>query len=597
MHSTFSLIQGLDIGAGSLAAGGTLAALAVALGLLFLFVSRYKRCPANKVLVISGTVGGGNAAKCISGGGAFVWPVIQEYDYLTLEPIQIDIPLKDALSFENIRVSVPSVFTVAVGTEPEVRQNAAIRLLKLDQPVIKRQAQDIIFGQLRQVIASMRIEEINRDREAFLHNIQTSLEPELKKIGLVLLNVNITDINDESGYIEAIGRKAAAEAVQKARGEVAEQEKLGEVRVAEAEREKTVQVANAHKAREIGIREAQREQAVRVAELDKEQKVGEQMAAFEREAQIKEAQRQQAVRIAELDKEQKIGEETAAFQREAQVKEAEQLKRIAVASADAKAIQGEAQAQATIAATQAQLQVRQAEAYQLSETRRREAEAAVQEAQNRAMARAAVADAERVEAERRAELEAPAKAEKARTIVEAEAEAEKRRISANAEAAATYARLEAEARGQYEMLAKKAEGLREIVSACGGSKEAFQLLMLEHVDNLAETAAKAISGIKFDKVVVWEGGGNGTGATAGFLNNMARSLPPMMQVIQEIGGVELPSVFGKMVEEGTAAGVAVPDEVARALASREAPPSPDDRAAAADGRAPARATDAAGVAE
>ncbi|HEU0014910.1 MAG TPA: SPFH domain-containing protein [Longimicrobium sp.] len=395
-----------------------------------------------------------------------------------------------------------------------MQQNAAIRLLKLPPEQIKRQAQDIIFGQLRQVIASMRIEEINRDRESFLHNIQQSLEPELRKIGLVLLNVNITDITDESGYIEAIGRKAAAEAVQKARGDVADQEKLGEIRVAEAEREQLIQVANAHKTREIGIREAAREQAVRVAELDKEQKVGEQ---------------------------------TAAFERDIAVKDAEQKKRIAVANADAKAIAGEAQSQAQIVATQAQLKVREAEAYQVAETRKREAEAAVEEAQNRAMAKAALADAERVEAERRAELEAPAKAEKARTIVEAEAAAEKRKLEANAEAAAVYARLEAEARGQYEILAKKADGLKQIVDACGGSQAAFQLLMLEHVDNLAKTAADAISSIKLDKVVVWDGG-NGA-STGNFLQGMARTLPPMMQVIQDIGGVELPAMFGRLAAE------------------------------------------------
>ncbi|MGI9180095.1 MAG: flotillin family protein, partial [Longimicrobiaceae bacterium] len=538
----------LQVGAPFWLGGGALLGLAVLAGVFLLFVSRYKRCPANRVLVISGRVGGGNAAKCISGGGAFVWPVIQEYAYLSLEPIQIDIPLRDALSFENIRVAVPSVFTVAIGTEENVRQNAAIRLLNLDQNQIKRQAQDIIFGQLRQVIASMRIEEINRDRDAFLHKVQQSLEPELKKIGLVLINVNITDLKDESGYIEAIGRKAAAEAVQKARGDVADQEKMGEIRVAEAEREKTIQVANAHKVREIGVREAQREQAVRVADLEKEQRVGEETAAYEREMLIKQAQREQAVRIAELDKEQRIGEETAAFEREAQIKEAEQRKRIAVASADARAIAGEAQSQAAIAATQAELQVKQAEAYQLSETRRREAEAAVQEAQNRALARAALAEAERVEAERRAALEAPAKAEKAKTIVEAEAEAEKRRIEAEADAAAMFAKLEAEARGQYEILAKKGEGLKQIVEAAGGSKEAFQLLMLEHIDHLAETAAKAISNIKFDTVIVWEGGGNGAGSTAGFLQNMARTLPPMMQVMKDIGGVELPEFMGRLAD-------------------------------------------------
>jgi flotillin len=531
------------------------AAALVLFSILLLLVKRYKRCRSDQVLVIFGKVGGGNTSRCIHGGAAFIWPLIQDHAYLSLEPIQIEIPLKGALSAENIRVSVPSVFTVAIGTDLEVMNNAAIRLLRLSTEEIKQQAGDIIFGQLRQVIASMHIEEINRDRDKFLQSIQTSLEPELKKIGLVLINVNITDITDESGYIEAIGRKAASQAVQQAKIDVSQQEKLGQIGMAEAEREKAIQVANANKLREIGTREATREQAVRLALLDKEQKVGEQTAGLERDAQIKEAQRQQAVRIAQLDKEQKVGEQNAAFEREAQVKTGEQKMRVAVADANAKAIAGENQAQAEIAATQAALQVKQAEAYQLGETRKREADAAVQEAQNRALARAALAQAERVEAERRAAVEAPAKAEKARVIVEAEAEAQKRRIEAEGQAAATFARLEAEARGQYEVLAKKGEGLRRIIEACGGAPQAFQLLMLEHLDTLAQTAAQAISNIKFDKVIVWENGGpNGTGTTntAHFLQSLARTMPPMMQVLKDIGGVELPDFIARLTPESRA---------------------------------------------
>lgn len=508
---------------------GIVALLVLLASLFLLFVNRYKRCPSNKLLVISGRVSGGNTARCISGGGAFVWPVIQEWDYLTLEPIQIDIPLKDALSFENIRVSVPSVFTVAVGTDAAVRQNAAVRLLTLDQNQIKRQAQDIIFGQLRQVIASMRIEDINRDRDAFLQNIQKSLEPELEKIGLVLINVNITDITDESGYIEAIGRKAASTAVQQARGDVAEQEKLGEIRVAEAERERYVKVADATKQRDIGIQEAEREKAVRLAELDKEQKVGEQ---------------------------------TATFERETQVKDAEQRKRVSMAEAEAKAIAGEASSQANIVATRAQLQLREAEAFQLAETKKREAQAAVKEAENRALTRAALADAERVEAERRAALEAPAKAEKAKMIVDAEAEAERRTLAAQAEATAIYMKLEAEARGQYEILAKKGEGLKLVVEACGGAEQAYQMLMLEHLDTLAQTAATAISNVKFDKVVVWDGGsGAGSGATAGFLQNLGKTLPPMMHVLRDIAGVELPGFMGSISDDGEPKSAAGPGNV------------------------------------
>ena len=540
-------------GFGIAAIGGILA-LALFLGLIMLFVARYKRCPANRVLVISGRVGGEESARCISGGGAFVWPVIQEYEYLSLEPMQINIPLKDALSFENIRVAVPSVFTVAVGSESEVRQNAAMRLLGRPQDAIMKDAQDIIFGQLRQVIASMTIDQINRDRDGFLHKIQLSLEPELKKIGLVLINVNIHDLRDESGYIEAIGRKAAATAVQQARGDVADQERMGEVRVAEAEREKFVLVANAAKERAIGLALADRERAVRLAELDKERQVGEQLAVLERDATVKDAQRLQAVQIAGFDKEQRIGEQTAMFEREAMVKEAEQRKRIAVADADARAIAGEADSQAKIVATQAQLSLRKAEAYQLTETKKREAEAAVVEAENRAQTRAAVADAERVEAEQRARLEAPAKAEKARTIVEAEAAGERQRISALADAAAIFARLDAQARGEYEVLSKRAEALGQLVEKAGGAREAFQLLMVEQIPGLAETAAKAISNIKFDKVVVWEGGNsNGQSGTAGFIQNLAKSMPPMMDVLRSVAGVELPAFLGTMVEDESSA--------------------------------------------
>ncbi len=489
---------------------------------IILLKSNYKRCSSNQVLVIFGKTSKGHAAKTVHGGASFVWPLFQDYRYLSLEPIQIEIPLRGALSGENIRVNVPSVFTVAVGTQPDVMTNAAIRLLDLATPDIRKQAEEIIFGQLRQVIASMKIEDINRDRDTFLEHIQNSVEPELKKIGLVLINVNITDIQDESGYIDAIGQKAASQAIQQARADVADEVKQGEIRVAGADRDKVVQVASATKEREIGTREAAREQAVRIAELEKEQTVGEQ---------------------------------TAAFQRDVSVKQAEQAKRIATADANAKAVEGENLADAKIAQSQATLLVQKAEAYEKGESRKREAEAAVIEIQNRAMAKAALAEAERVEAEQRAKLEAPAKAQKARILVDAEAEAQKRVLEAEGEASAIFAKLEAEARGHYEILAKKGEGLKAIVEACGGAQQAFQLMMLEHLDKLAESSAKAISNIKFDKIVVWENGGgqNGRSSTADFLHKMAGTLPPMLQVMRDIGGVEIPESLAKLAGEDSAA--------------------------------------------
>ena len=453
---------------------------------LLLLAKRYRRCPSNNVLVVYGKVAGNQAAKCIHGGGAFVWPLIQDYAYMDLEPLQIELPLKGALSIENIRVNVPSVFTVAIGTEPAVMQNAAIRLLNLRPGDIEAQARDIIFGQLRQVIASMRIEEINRDRDSFLNSIQNSLEPELRKIGLELINVNITDITDESGYIEAIGRKAAATAIQQAEIDVAEQRKKGAVGVAQANRVKDVEVAKAEKERDIGTKAADKERVIQVAEFDKEAR---------------------------------YGEEKAGMQRDALIADAERNKRVAVADANAKAVEGENTAQAVIARANAELAVERAEAYQLGETKKRVAEAEVLKAQYDAQKIAAEAEAAKVEAEKIAAFVAPARADKAKVIVDAEAEANKRRIHAEGEASAIFARLEAEARGQFEILEKKGLGFAEIVKACGGAQAAFQMLMLEHLDKLSENAAKAISNIKFDKIVVWDpgNGANGTSTTAGFL--------------------------------------------------------------------------------
>jgi len=525
MNASFILAQGLGEDSIWTVVGpiAIFVGLVVVLATIVGFIkSTIRRCSSNQVLVIyGGLTGKGRTAKTIHGGAGIVLPFLQDYRYLSLEPIQIEIPLRGALSMENIRVNVPSVFTVAVGTQPDVMTNASIRLLDLTTDEIRKQAEEIIFGQLRQVIASMKIEDINRDRDTFLQHIQNSVEPELKKIGLVLINVNITDITDESGYIDAIGQKAASQAIQQARGDVADEVKQGEIRVADAEREKTVMVANATKLREIGTREAAREQAVRIATLEREQTVGEQ---------------------------------TAAFQRDIEVKQAEQNKRIAIAEANAAAVDGENVADAKIAQSQATLLEQRAEAYERGESRKRAAEAAVIEVQNRAMAKAALAEAERVEAEERAKLEAPAKAQKARVLVDAEAEAQKRKLEAEGEAAAIYARLEAEARGHYEILAKKGEGLKMIVEACGGAQQAFQLMMLEHLDTLAESSAKAISNIKFDKVVVWENGGsNGRSNTADFLHKMAGTLPPMMQVMRDIGGIEIPESLAKLTGEDAAA--------------------------------------------
>ena len=171
-------------------------------------LNRYRRCPSDKILVIYGNKSNKSSAKCVQGGGAFVWPIIEDYAYLSLTPLSIDANLTSALSKQNIRVDVPCRFTVGISTEPELMNAAAERLLGQTPSQIQDLARDILFGQLRLVIATMSIEELNSDRDKFLESVSKNVEVELKKIGLRLINVNVTDIKDESGYIEALGREA-----------------------------------------------------------------------------------------------------------------------------------------------------------------------------------------------------------------------------------------------------------------------------------------------------------------------------------------------------------------------------------------------------
>ncbi|MBN2458697.1 flotillin family protein [Candidatus Woesearchaeota archaeon] len=253
------------------------AALVVMAFVTFLVaMARYKRCPSDKILVVWGKIGGKQAGKCQHGGAKFIWPMIQDYGFLDLTPMTIDIDLKNALSKQNIRINVPSRFTIAISTEPEIMQLAASRLLSMKRPEIEKNAEEIIYGQLRTTVATMDIEEINTDREIFEKKVQDNVENELKKLGLKLINVNIKDITDESGYIEALGKKAAANAIQQARVDVAEKERDGATGQADAKKIERINVASAdatavegENKSKVKIAQSNAERREKVAEADK----------------------------------------------------------------------------------------------------------------------------------------------------------------------------------------------------------------------------------------------------------------------------------------------------------------------------------------
>jgi flotillin len=340
----------------------------VSIAVLFLFIivvamtKRYKRCPSDRILVVYGKVGKGSdsesrSAKCIHGGAAFIWPIIHAYEFLDLTPISIEINLRSALSKQNIRVDVPSRFTVGISTEPSIMNNAAERLLGLSQESISNLAKDIIFGQLRLVVATMEIEEINSNRDKFLAAVSSNVEAELKKIGLKLINVNVTDINDESGYIEALGKEAAAKAINDAKKSVAEKNRDGEIGQADAHQEQRVQVAKADATAVEGEniakvtiansdadrreREAEALRRAVAAEKVKQAKALEEAYAAEKEAEIVRASRDKATQTANVVVPAEIDKQKVEIDAEAM---AEQIRRKAKGEADAIYMKMEAQA-------------------------------------------------------------------------------------------------------------------------------------------------------------------------------------------------------------------------------------------------------------
>jgi len=456
---------------------GQFVVIAVAIAILFVFIliysllKRYRRCPADHILVIYGKVAGkGKAAKTIHGGAAFIWPIIQDYQYLDLTPIPIEVDLRNALSKQNIRVNVPSRFMVGISTEPGIMDNAAERLLGLSQEQIHHLAADIIFGQLRVVIATMDIEEINSDREKFLTNVSEAVEHELIKIGLKLINVNVTDITDESGYIDALGREAAAGAVNEAKKAVAEKDRDGSIGEAEAVKEKRIKVSAAEAEANIGEADAKQNERVRMAALD------------------------------------------------AQAVEGENTAKITIANSDATRRKQEAEAQ-KIAVTAEKIN----SALALEEAYKAERQAELSRAEREKASQQADAIVLAEVEKQKVEIAAEAEAERIRRIARGNADAVYAKMEA--EAKGVFEILTKQAEGFKKI----------VEAAGSNSNDAVKLMIADKLPEIVKTQVEAIKNIKIDKVTVWDSGTNGNSSTANFMKGMMGAIPPLDELFKQAG--------------------------------------------------------------
>ena len=480
-----------------------MAAILVAVILLTFIgiLSRYRKCKSDEVLVVYGKTGGDKkSAKLYHGGAAFVWPIIQGYEFLSMKPMQIECKLTGALSAQNIRVDVPTTITVAISTDPEVMQNAAERMLGLTMDDKQNLITDVVYGQMRMVIADMTIEELNSDRDKFLAKVKDNIDTELRKFGLYLMNINISDIRDAANYIVNLGKEAESKALNEAQANIEEQEKLGAIKIANQIKERETKVAETRKDQDIAIAETKKQQEISVANADKDRISQVAIANAEKESQVAKAEAEKNIRIeqANTEKESRVAE----LNSDMEIKQAEAAKKAAIGRNDA---------QKEVALSNAELAVTQANADKQAGEAAAKSEAAVQTAREIAQKEVEEAKARKVESSLKAE----------KITREAEARAKATLAQAEAEAKAIQMKLEAEAEG-FEAMVRAAESNPAI---------AIQYKMVDQWKEIAGEQVKAFEHMNLGNITVFDGG---NGGTSNFLNTLVKTVAPSLGVLDKL---------------------------------------------------------------
>ena len=469
--------------------------------------SRYKRCPSNKVLVVFGRSSGENkSARCYFGGGAFVWPVVQDFGYMSLAPITQQIELKDATTMQTVLVNINANFTFAIENDPDGAMAAAERLLGLSTEDVKNIASEIIVGQLRQAVGTMTVPELINGRDKFLSEVHENVAKELRKVGLHLINANIEKIKDSQGYIDALGKSETARVVNEAKVNVAEQERIGAHGVSTAERLKAITVAE---------NQAQAVQGEKIAEAQTR------ILVQEQEALAATGENESAAKVAESVSTRNI--------REAEAKRAS-----AIATAEAERLTADAQSAASLA------KLRATEVVSVRIQKEKAELDAEKDANLMAIAAEAHARQTRITAD----------AEKTSVELAAQARAMSISLEQGARAEGELKMLEAHAEGEKKMLQARADGIKAVVDACNGdAASASQLLVIEKLPDLFGYMAQAVGSIKIDKLTVIQGGegSESEGGLASVYQNAVKIMPPL-HAWAEAAGIKLPAFLGPVAE-------------------------------------------------
>lgn len=487
----------------SLIGVGTLIVILTIWGLL----SRYRRSAPDELLVVFGKAGKMKTddgktivtpSKIIQGGGAFVWPIIQDFKKMSMKPIQIKVTV-DGIDSQAIPMHLPVVLTTAISQDKIIQQNAATRFLSATSVEIEKQISEILIGETRAIMATMLIEEINADRNTFLGKVRESLEQELTKVGYDVTNINISEITDDADYIKNLGKKAETKARANAEADIAEQTKQGNVKIANTKKEEEIAVASAEKEKQVQVNQTKQEQEVKVAEINKLKAI--QLAEAEKEREsgvaVQEAAKAAAIAEAQADAESNKAKamarqiaSVAEAEAEAESKKAEfeatQTKNIAKAEADAEAARNEAEALKQVRIAQAK---QNQEAETIKATQEKEAKAAQYESDKRQ--RKAEQDKKAGVAEQMAKIEvAEARAKAGQAEANSLKIAETAKVEAEMSVAKTKQEKQLEVNKAQAKAAEEQLNATEIVPAQKAKEKA--VIEAEAIKRRAELEAEAL---------------------------------------------------------------------------------------------------------
>ncbi len=477
----------------------------VLLGLAFW--ARYKTVGPDEAMIVTGSFLGGNNAltddtgrkiKIVRGGGAFILPIFQQAQFLSLLSHKLDLSTPEVYTEQGVPVIADGTALIKIGSSIEDISTAAEQFLGKSTENLEEEAQEVLEGHLRSILGGMTVEEAYRNKDKFAQEVQGVAAKDLKKMGLSIVSFTIKDVRDRNGYLESLGK--AQIAVVKRDAEIAEAEAVRDARVKKAKAEEEGQKAEL--IRDTNIAEAEKEKELKVASFKKEQDMAK--AEADQAYSIQEARAKQTV----VDEEMKI--KLVEKQKQIELEEKEIIRREKQYDAEVK-------------------KKADAEKYRVE-----------QEAEAEKTKKLREADA----LQYRIEAEAKANAEQKRLAGMAEADAERAKGTAEAEVIRLRGLAEAEAK----------EKLAEAFAKFG---EAAVLDII--VKMLPELAGKVADPIRsIDKLTVVDTG-NGQGATrvSNYVTELMATAPEMLK---SVSGIDVEQLIHGLTQKVVGPKTVIPEE-------------------------------------